>query len=243
MNRFGDADKPPENLTPWLAAGMRRVEALAWRRWHFTLEDAVRWRKAGVPGALAAAQWQIVGVNPDTVGGWVDAGIDGPSAIRWREFGFTLQQAADHVKNGRDPDQVYNQGRSGAVGTGSNPMGDRWREFINSGVPHQVVGSYIQVQWVDDEALTWAKASIPAWDARMWQDIGLVAEEAAELIKADITPVRVMRDWWRAGIPFDEVANWLGAGLTAAEAVKQRKSGVTVEQAAALRALRRGNPT
>ncbi|HEX4700668.1 MAG TPA: hypothetical protein VH352_00940, partial [Pseudonocardiaceae bacterium] len=79
-----------------------------------------------------------------------------------------------------------------------------------------------------------------AWDARMWQAIGLTAAEAGELSKADQTPATVIKEWWRAGIPFDEVAEWIGAGLTSAEAVTQRANGVTVEQAAALRALRRG---
>ena len=36
------------------------------------------------------------------------------------------------------------------------------------------------------------------------------------------------------------LADWLGAGLTAEEAVAQRANGITVDQAAALRALRAG---
>ena len=66
-----DRDRPPEELTAWLAAGLRRVEALAWRRWNFTLADATRWRAAGVPEALQAAQWQAAGVHPDTVRGLI----------------------------------------------------------------------------------------------------------------------------------------------------------------------------
>src|SRR6202000_3379916 len=51
MRRFNDPDdrnRPPEDLTAWLAAGMRRVDALAWRRWNFTLADAKQWRAAGI---------------------------------------------------------------------------------------------------------------------------------------------------------------------------------------------------
>jgi hypothetical protein len=51
VRRFNDPDdrnRPPEDLTAWLAAGLRRVDAQAWRRWNFRLDVAKRWRAAGV---------------------------------------------------------------------------------------------------------------------------------------------------------------------------------------------------
>ena len=241
MSRYGDRDRPPEDLTAWLAAGMRRVDAMAWRRWNFSLDDAKRWRKAGVREALTAAQWSIAGVNPDTVGDWFAAKITVGEAIRWHEFGFTLDEAKIQLRNGKGPDEAYRT--RNAIANMATPLARAdhpMRQFLSSGVGHEVLGGYLQTQWTDTEAITWAKEGIQAWDARMWQAIGLVAAEAGELTRAGRTPVDVMRDWWRAGIPFDEVAEWLGAGLTPEEAVAQRESGVTVEQAAAMRALRRG---
>jgi hypothetical protein len=250
MRRFGDQDdpdRPPEDLTSWLAAGLRRVEALSWRRWNFTLDVAVRWRTAGVTEALGAAQWQAAGVRPETVGGWLEAEIGPSEAIRWHEFGFELDAAREHSKNGRTAEDAYHQQNTlrqystpQASYLGIAKQHDGINKLLQSGASHAVLRGYLEQQWFDDEAISWARAGIQAWDARMWQAIGLTAAEAGELSKADQTPATVIKEWWRAGIPFDEVAEWIGAGLTSAEAVTQRANGVTVEQAAALRALRRG---
>jgi hypothetical protein len=248
MSRFDDEDERPEELTAWLTAGLRRTEALSWRRWNFTLEDALKWRTSGVAEALLAAQWQAAGVKPDTVGDWVDAKIGPGEAIRWHEFGFGLDEARAHAKNGESPDQVYqrrnlmSQMTPQITGRPGRPIQATAgiQQLLQAGVPHEVLRSYMEAQWYDTEAIGWAKQDIQAADARLWRSLGLTASEAGELRKADRTPADVIQEWWRAGIPFDEVAEWIGAGLTAAEAVAQRASGVTVEQAAALRALRRG---
>lgn len=252
MRRFNDPDdrnRPPEDLTAWLAAGLRRVEALAWRRWNFTLDEAKKWRAAGVGEALTAAQWQVAGVEPGTVADWVRARITVGEAIRWHEFGYDLKQAAEFTKNGKSPEQAYGlrQGSPGltgmtrrAVAAASGMTSVNMQAFLSAGVPHIVMAGYLQTQWTDAEAITWAQNGIQSWDARMWKEIGLTPAEASELNKQSKTPAEIVRDWWRAGIPYDEVADWLGAGLSPEEAVAQKESGVTVEQAAALRALRRG---
>jgi hypothetical protein len=251
MRRFGDADdrdQPPEDLTSWLAAGLRRVDALSWRRWNFTLEQAVEWRSTGVSEALTAAQWQAAGVRPETVGGWLDAKIGASEAIRWHEFGFGLSQAREYTKKGDTPDDAYQQQRAyqqvlGQAGLSSAmPAGNQAHELLKAGVPRTVLRGYVEARWLDQDAASWGKLGIQAWDARAWRDIGLTAAETAELCAAnpEATPMGIMREWWPTGIPFDELADWIGAGLSAAEAVAQRASGVTVEQAAALRALRRG---
>lgn len=252
MSRFSDPEesgRPPEDLGAWLAAGMRRTEALAWRKWNFDLAEAKQWRAVGVQEALIAAQWQVAGVVPGAVADWIKARITVGEAIRWHEFGFNLDQAREHTKAGRTPDDAYNQGnrstplakympRTFAAAAGA-PV-ERIQKFLNSGVPHNVMSSYLQLQWTDEQAISWAKNGIQAWDAKLWLTIGLVADEAADLLKDNKKPADVIKEWWRAGIPYDEVADWIGAGLTSEEAVAQRESGVTVEQAAALRALRRG---
>ncbi len=253
MRRFNDPDdrnRPPEDLTAWLAAGMRRVDALAWRRWNFTLADATAWRDAGVPEALTAAQWQIAGADPGTVGDWFAARITVGEAIRWHEFGFSLDQAKEHLRNGRNPETAYGR-RSGVTGhaatlgsigqsIAAQVAGGHMQAFLRAGVPHAVMGGYLAGQWTDADGLAWARLGIQAWDAKLWRELGLTPAEAGELAKESVAPMDVVRDWWRAGIPFDEVADWLGAGLTPEEAASQRESGVTVEQAAAMRALRRG---
>ena len=84
MSRYGDPGdrgRSPEDLTAWLRAGLRRSEALAWRRWNFSLEQANGWLAAGVDEALTAAQWQVAGVTPATVGGWMAAAITASEAV------------------------------------------------------------------------------------------------------------------------------------------------------------------
>jgi hypothetical protein len=218
---------------------------MAWRRWNFTLVDARRWRAAGVREALIAAQWQAAGVGPATVGEWIAATISAGEAVRWREFGFDLSQARDHIRKGRGPEEAFGQRevtrRATSSGMRYGPaLGERAHSFAEAGVPPGVMRSYLQIQWTDDKAIAWARRGIQAWDARIWQTIGVTPAEADELRQANLDPHQVLQDWWRTGIPFDEVADWLGAGLTPTEAVEQRAAGVTVEQAAALRALRRG---
>jgi hypothetical protein len=266
VRRFDDVggEEPPEDLTAWLAAGLRRTAALAWRRWNFTLDEAIRWRAAGVPEALAAARWQAAAVGPDTVGEWQAAGITAAEAIRWHEFGIGLEQARQHHREGRTPESVFTAQRGGgssgggtAIATpgatvdlgravagmgGLSGLSGSMRRFLDAGVSHQVMASYLQSQWVDEAAVRWARCQIQAWDAKLWLALGLTAAEAAALHAAGQTPAQVVRDWWRAGIPFDEVADWIGAGLSATEAARQRASGTTVQQAAALRALRREGP-
>lgn len=111
----------------------------------------------------------------------------------------------------------------------------RWRNLVDPRVMH----TYFEHSWVDDEALAWARRGVSASDVYLWHDLGLPPEEVARLLAAGLSFERVVRAWWQAGIPIDDVADWLAAGFSAAEAAEQREKGVTAEEAAALRALRR----
>ncbi len=235
-----DFDDPPENLIAWLRAGGRRVDAVQWRRWRFTLEEAQAWRAAGVLVALIAAQWRTAAVTPATVDQWRAVGIRPGEAVRWHEFGVDLKRAAQIKAAGGGPESVMsrNQFVTAARSREQQEMDAAVRRFHDAGVRGQVVHSYIGCRWWDNEAIAWARHQIPAEHAQVWASLALRPAEAAELATAGWTPGEVIAEWWRAGIPFDEVADWIGAGLSTAEAVEQRAAGVTVEQAAALRALR-----
>lgn len=251
---YEDPDWPPRpaDMAAWLRAGLRRTDALSWHRWNFDLESALSWIAAGVPQALSAAQWQTAGVNPGTVTGWHAAGIDATEAVHWHELGFDLDAAREHRAQGRDPQQAYGKDKAGWFSPGVTPPeypaallagpADAMRQFLRAGVSGNLIGGYLQAQWVDPEALVWAKHGIAAADAGTWRELGLTPGEAAELTEEGIAPVEVIRDWWRAGIPFDEVADWIGAGLDARQAAAQREQGVTAADAAELRAKRRLKP-
>jgi hypothetical protein len=236
-------------MAAWLRAGLRRTDALAWHRWNFDLEAALSWIAAGVPEALAAAQWQTAGVKPDTVTGWHAAGIDATEAVHWHELGFDLDAAREHRSQGRDPQQAYGENRPSWFSPGSAPpeyesfgIGDAMRQFLRAGVSGSLIGGYLQAQWVDPEALVWAKHGVNAYEAAVWRELGLTPGEAAELAAAGNTPLEIVREWWRAGIPFDEVGDWIGAGLDVRQASAQREQGITVAEAAKLRARRRLEP-
>jgi hypothetical protein len=104
----------------------------------------------------------------------------------------------------------------GALGGGSV------QAFVEAGVPPHLLHSYMARQWLDDEAVTWAKEGIDGAEAPVWKALGLHPQEAGGLDRKGVTLADTVRDWWRAGIPIGEVADWIGAGLTAREAAGQR---------------------
>jgi hypothetical protein len=245
----------------WARAGVPADEVDAWRRWHIAPASAGAWRRAGVDDALGAAQWETAGVTPATVAAWVDEGISPSEAVRWHEFGFDLTAAKAERAAGRDALQAHAARRGqaprgptishrmsvgpavsamGFLSTGSSqdPAMQAFQRFMSSGVDHRLLHEYVRRQWVDDDALAWARWGITPAEADVWHDLGLRAGEAGPLAAQGRSPAHVLREWWSTGIPFDEIAEWIGAGLTAAEAVEQMAKGVTTEHAAALRALR-----
>jgi hypothetical protein len=237
------------DLAAWRSQGFDPEQARAFRRWRFTLEQAVAWRQAGVPDGLHAAQWVTAGATPATVGDWRAAGIDAGQAVHWHEMGFGLTAARDAVRKGLTPDSAFAQSRPAgptgmtssrgfwSVRSGPQNM-DAFRRLLQAGVPPQLIHGYATKNWDSDDALVWARAGIEASDALLWQALGLTAAEAARLERKGASPAQTVRDWWQAGIPFNEAADWIGAGLSAQEAADQRARGITAEQAAALRALR-----
>jgi hypothetical protein len=236
----------------WAAQGFGAEQAEAFRRWRFTLDQAVAWRQAGVPDGLRAAQWTTAGVTPDTVNAWRAAGIDASQAVHWHELGFDLAAARDAVSRGLTPNAAFGQ-RYGPVGGGMTARsvtfrgrgpgllpgrGDTLRRLREAGVALELIHGYLTGPWAAEDALPWAQAGIEAADAVLWRTLGVSPAEAARLTRKGACAADTVRDWWRAGIPFDEAADWIGAGLSAQEAVEQRARGITAEQAAALRALR-----
>lgn len=230
----------PSDPADWVAVGFTEQEATVWRRWRITLQTAVAWRRAGVQDGLRAAQWTIARVTPQTVGDWRAAGLDATDAVHCHEMGYDLAAARDLKRRGLSPEQAFTQGHRANLPAAMVGRGAAFGRFQAAGVPPRVLHTYLMANWIDDEALAWARQEVPAETARHWQELGLTPAEGGRLTQAGRTPAQVVREWWRAGIPYDELADWLGAGLTAEEAVEQRARGITVEQAAALRALRRG---
>jgi hypothetical protein len=237
----------------WADAGFAADQARDFRRWRFTLAEAIAWRHAGVADGVRAAQWVTAGATPESVSRWRAAGIDASQAVHWHEMGFDLQAAREARRRGLTPEAAFAQRRQGPgsglhgrLGAGAPTAGawavsgraDLMRKLQEAGVPPRILHGYLAASWEPDDALPWAAAGIEAAEAGLWRMLGLTAQEAGRLVKKGADAIKVVRDWWRAGIPFDEVAEWIGAGLSAEEAAAQRARGITAEQAAALRALR-----
>ena len=238
------SSEEPFDPARWTAIGFTVQEATVWHRWRFAPETAVAWRRVGVRDGLLAAQWSTARVTPATVDDWRAAGLDATDAVRCHEMGYDLATAREFRRQGLTPEQAFSQRVSQRIPTAGGPVpygGTAFERFRGLNVPPQVVRTYMVAQWLDEEAVAWARRLVPADVARQWRDLGLEPAEGARLTQAGRTPAEVVREWWRAGIPNDEVADWLGAGLSAQEAVEQRARGITVEQAATLRALRRGD--
>ncbi len=239
----GDDSGAADAGAAWSAAGFSGEQAQSFRRWRFTLAQAVEWRQAGVPDGLVAAQWTTAGATAAAVGNWRAAGIDASQAVHWHEMGFDLQAAKDAVSRGLTPETAFArrhhvQLSGGPLRGGRLGRGEAFRRMHEAGVPPQVIEGYLTGPWDPEEALPWARAGVDAADAVLWRTLGITPAEAGRLVRKGMSAAEAVRDWWRAGIPFDEVADWIGAGLSAAEAAEQRARGITAEQAAALRALR-----
>jgi len=236
-----DPDREPEPMEEWVDAGIARDEAEIWRRWRFRLQAAMAWRGAAVLDGLRAAQWMTAGAAPETVNEWRAAAIEATEAVSWHELGFSVEEARSHKAHGRTPEEAFEQRTAshvtGAVAyrrTGRGPA----QKFIEAGVPGQIFQSYTSRQWLDDEAVAWAKEGIDGAEAPIWKALGLRPHEAGRLVRNGASLADTVRDWWQADIPISEVADWIGAGLTPEEAAAQRANGIRAEHAAALRALR-----
>jgi hypothetical protein len=258
-DRHGEFD-----AEPWAALGIAKQEGESWWKHRIEPADALRWQRAGVSRPLDAVRWKIAGVDPSVVREWIYAAIDAQEAVVWTELGFNAARARVHKRAGRSPVQAYSKDHpvpsaatqppmhppmqsapGGAAYQGASPDGGR-RRFMRavgrSGPQHhQVAQSYMFRNWVDDEAIAWAREGIGADDALAWKELGLTPTEAKRQQAEGHTAMQTAKAWWRAGIPVDEVADWIGAGLTPEEAATQRANGVTVEQAAVLRSLRKGD--
>ncbi|MBT2211280.1 hypothetical protein [Actinomadura sp. NEAU-AAG7] len=245
----------------YTALGFSAEEARAWWGWRIGPRRAATWRAARVTSPLTAAQWETARVTPATVAGWRAAGIPAAEAIGWHEFGLDLESAIAYRAQGHTPEQAYEvscgrepraagdqEGRSpdaflDLMSFNASEAQQETDRFIKraSGATGVTMYTYLQAEWVDDEAIAWVRCDIDAATARTWKDLGLRPAEARRFIQRGLSPMAVAREWWRAGIPFEEAASWIGAGLTAREAVEQRERGVTVEQAETLRVLREGD--
>jgi hypothetical protein len=238
----------PEPVDQWVKAGIPKDEAETWRNWRFGLRLAMAWRQAGVLDGLRAAQWATAGATPETVHQWRAAGFSATEAVSWHEFGFSLAEARQHKSAGRSAHQAFAMSQPsplsptirGVARVPPNvvsPPGPL-QKFLAAGARPEVVHSYVQRRWVDDEAAAWAAEGVEAAEANLWKALGLRPNEAGRLVKQGISMAETVTSWWRAGIPVEEVAEWIGAGLSPQEAANQRARGITAEQAATLRALR-----
>ncbi len=259
-------DRGPFDPEQWRALGMSKEDGLLWFKHRIGPRDALRWQRAGVAEPIDAVRWKIAGVGPDTVREWIYAEINAREAVAWNELGFSVAEARKHKRARRTPVQAYGRkqrlfmagapGPSGPAGRGGRTPPQIASASSGSSVPRrvsdahrfveavgrsnsQVLHSYMERQWFDDEAIAWASHEIEATEADAWKELGLTPVEAGRLQKQGMSAIQAAKAWWQAGIPFEEVADWIGAGLTPEEAAEQRAKGVTAERAAVMRSLRK----
>jgi hypothetical protein len=84
----------------------------------------------------------------------------------------------------------------------------------------------------------WTRRGIPPVAARVWQLLGIEADQAARHAAAGVDPLAVVEDYWRAGVPLDEAAQWLAAGFSGADAARARDAGTSADAVATYAALR-----
>ncbi|MGW6502598.1 hypothetical protein [Nonomuraea angiospora] len=232
-----DAEPRPEPLHTWQEHGFTVAEARGWIKEGFRLPQARRWRESGVYAADQARQWRTAGATPYTVDVCLRAGMTPRDAVRWRELGHSLEEAADRHLAGESPrprrwlHRLFGGDRSRAAEPGA------MRELLRAGVAASTARGFADAGWAGRDAVEWARRGVAPTDARIFRALGFSAAEAEKL---DEDAISVMVGWWRAGVPFDEVAAWRGAGFQPGEAMVLRADGTGVEQAKILRALSDG---
>lgn len=230
MQGTGSDDHSPDrgesaDYRAWTDAGFDAQQAERFMSWRIGLDEAIAWCRAGVSDGRNAAQWSAAGVTPDAVNRWRTAGIEASEALMFSEMGLGLAGAIEVKRGGQEPPKGFRP----------VPAPGALRPFEEAGIPARVWHSYLLRQWLDEEALRWARESIDADAALLWRTMGVSPAEAGHLTRDGTAAVDAVRDWWRAGIPLDEVASWIGTGFTPEDAAELHGKGLTAAQAATRR--------
>lgn len=241
----------------WFKHRIDPGDALRWQRAGVSKPmDAVRWKIAGV-SPDTVREWIYAEINAREAVAWNELGFSVVEARKHKRARRTPVQAYGRkqrlfmagapgppkpVPPNMAKLQAQNVARLGGAAYAqlSGPESAMHR-FIEAVHAHggQVIHSYMQRRWFDDEAIAWASHGIEANDAVAWKELGLTPVEAGRYQEQGMSAMQTAKAWWQAGIPCEEVADWIGAGLTPKEAAEQRANGVTAERAAVLRSLRK----
>ncbi len=247
MNTLAAPDEPgPRHRTAaWLDAGFMPQAAAEWQRLGCGIAAATAWRDAGGATAAEAGAWLAAGTTPATVGPALRSGMTPPQLARWREVGYSLDEAiAGFLAGSRPVVRIWHQRLL-------HPFRSRPRPAPASGegeaalvaaltaakVPPPVLRAYVDAGWSVEDAAAWAVHVQRPVDAVLFRLLGLDPASAAGLGEVDAS--QLVADWWESGLPREHVAAWLLAGFSPAEATEAERQGSTVEQAKVLRAFRR----
>ena len=84
----------------WLAAEVPPVPAGYWRAYNFTPTRMAEWRDKGLEDPAIAAGFVQHGFTPSQSMLWIQAGIEGRMARRWRDAGYDPNRALEMIKKG-----------------------------------------------------------------------------------------------------------------------------------------------
>jgi hypothetical protein len=175
--------------------------------------DESAWSEAGIP-LDEARHWWAHGLRPEVAAPWCAAGV-------------SPKMAQYFIKHGRAPTEVareFEQHRAD-----NEPFLDFFRR-VEGEANADTINSYSSEHWIDDEALAWVSANIPAPQARVWIEFGISPADASRLIEQGETLATTVRAWWDAGIPSNEMADWIADGCSPAEAATRRAAGLASER-------------
>jgi hypothetical protein len=242
------ADGPcePEPLQDWRDHGFTVADARRWISANFAIDEAERWRYAGVYNGREAREWRTAGSSPYNVERWLRAGMTPRESVRWREFGFSADEAVHRHLAGERPGmrkRWWRRTQPALVTNRDIPIDaaelQALRTLLREGIPVALARTFVDLKWDGAQAVSWARREIDPASARLFQALGFTPDEAKRALAAG-SAIELMKAWWRAGVPLDEMATWFGAGYTPERASDERSSRESVEQAEILRALTDG---
>ena len=99
IRRMRDIDR--ESMVQWLDSGCEVDEAIEWMYLFDDFDEAVAWRDAGFqPDEYTTGRWHDWGCTPAEASSFLSQGLEDAPGKKYRDFGFTLQDAVFLELNG-----------------------------------------------------------------------------------------------------------------------------------------------
>lgn len=153
-----------QDLGPYLSMGLSRSEAVVWKAFKFSPEQACGWIEQNIPLATAIV-WKEI--KPANYFAWVQEGFDVSTAKEWESRGYSPSEA-----------KLW----------GKTHAWEELEKYRHLG-PVECIAPLLNKYYLDpEEVVDWVTSDIPARDAVVWVEKGYTVTQAQKLHAENKTP-------------------------------------------------------